>query len=654
MTNSTTKTDDQTTQFLKFLRRGGEWANFWTYPDKITHWHKADRLIDIPDGEAVYFGIHPTTQKKRGRTTIETVEAINCLFSEFDARDFRHDKGAALAHVLGLDPRPSVVVDSGGGWHCYWLLREPFVIQSDDDRGRVRRLQAAWVEFTGGDDGAKDLARVLRVPGTKNRKYDPARDVYLYQCDFNRLYSLDQLEELIPEKPAMTPEAPGMAHNGNYPASGEKWLTQALSRAHIGSRNETGAWLAEQLRDDGLSQAEIMAVEYPERVTHGPGEDGQDYTRRDWERTVKSVMTWPPRPPARSNGNYHAAPVGLAGEPPEPEPPTNFDGDPDVDQQASTEHSQRFKIHTAAEALEPQPAVDWIIEKLFSPGSVSLVVGNPGSKKTYSMLSAGVNVAIGKKWLGFPTRQAKVLFVDEESGNRRMARRLGEVLRGEFADDTTPFEYISLAQFNLRDPADAILLHATIEQTGAELVIIDALADIMPGADENAVKDVHPVFMRMRKIAEETRAALVIIHHANKAGDYRGSSAISGAVDLLLMVESNDGSPTIDFETKKARDVEAFKFSAAAHWSDSQMWLSPIETSKRRDQLSRPQRHVINYLGEHGPSTRSAIITEPDICTSRAASDAIYQLAERGLIHRTNPPGRAVEAIYTITQEENE
>jgi AAA domain len=315
---------------------------------------------------------------------------------------------------------------------------------------------------------------------------------------------------------------------------------------------------------------------------------------------------------------------------------------------------ERFKIHTASEALEPQPPVDWIVEKLFSAGSVSLVVGNPGSKKTYSMLSAGVCAAIGKKWLDFPTRQCKVLFVDEESGNTRMARRLGESLRREFADDKTPFEYISLAQFNLRDAGDCVLFQATIEQTGAELVVIDALADIMPGADENAVKDTHPIFMRMRKIAEETRAAIVVVHHANKAGDYRGSTAIKGAVDLLLMVDSKENSEVVDFETQKTRDVEPFKFSAAAHWSDNQFWLSPIETSSRQKSLTRPQRYVMKFLQEFGPSSRSIIITNPDTCTSRSASDAIYQLADMGLIYRTNPQetGRGAEAIYAIKQED--
>ena len=61
----------------------------------------------------------------------------------------------------------------------------------------------------------------------------------------------------------------------------------------------------------------------------------------------------------------------------------------------------RFALHTAAEALLPQPPIDWIVETLISAGTVSLVYGDPGAKKTYSMLDLAVCVAMGIPWLGF-------------------------------------------------------------------------------------------------------------------------------------------------------------------------------------------------------------------------------------------------------------
>ena len=84
--------------------------------------------------------------------------------------------------------------------------------------------------------------------------------------------------------------------------------------------------------------------------------------------------------------------------------------------QPSETESLRYVIRNAAFALQPQPPIEWIIDRLFSAGSVSLAVGAPGSKKTYAMLSAAVCVASGKPWMGeFTTRQSKVLIICQES-----------------------------------------------------------------------------------------------------------------------------------------------------------------------------------------------------------------------------------------------
>lgn len=310
----------------------------------------------------------------------------------------------------------------------------------------------------------------------------------------------------------------------------------------------------------------------------------------------------------------------------------------------------RYVVRSAADALQPQPPISWVVHDLVSTGSLGVVVGPPGTKKTYALLDLGVCVALGKAWLEMGTTQARVLIIDEESGERRLARRLGDTLRGHFGDDATPLDYISLAQFNLLEPGDGALLHALVEALEPGLVIVDALVDIMPGGDENAVKDVQPVMQRLRKIAEETQAAILLIHHTNKAGSYRGSSAIAGAVDLLLSVTSESDSKFIKFEVEKHRDGEPAVFGAVATWADGQFWLSRRDVAAPGGQLSRPQRWVVEFLRQHGPSAKSEIVADPDTCSSRSASDAIYQLVEKGQIVRTNPneKGRGIQAIYDL------
>ena len=204
---------DQVGQFLERLHRDAQWAYLWTKEGerKRSNWFPVGHALPTVTGNGanVYFGVHPVfavpptnsrgepAKREDVRAQTSYVALTACLFSEFDAKDFENSKQVALAHVEDLDPAPSVIVDSGGGYHCYWLLGEPFYLDTDEDRQRADALQKAWVTYTGGDGDAKDLARVLRLPGTHNHKYSPPRAVQFVRCDLDETYTLPNLESYV-------------------------------------------------------------------------------------------------------------------------------------------------------------------------------------------------------------------------------------------------------------------------------------------------------------------------------------------------------------------------------------------------------------------------------------------------------------------------
>ncbi|GEM_PF-3448144 len=212
-------------RLIAHLQRGGAWGYWWLNAAgrKRSTWWPVKEPAPLPqEGGNLYFGVHPSAfipeRNDRGeavppaavRSQLASIAAINALFSEFDAKDFGGDLDKTLAHIEGLPKPPSVLVCSGGGYHAYWLLAEPEHILDDAQRLRLRSLQAAWVRFTGGDPGAKDLARVLRLPGTCNYKYDPPRPVSFAWEEYRRLYRLAELEALLPAPvPLPTPRPNG-------------------------------------------------------------------------------------------------------------------------------------------------------------------------------------------------------------------------------------------------------------------------------------------------------------------------------------------------------------------------------------------------------------------------------------------------------------
>jgi hypothetical protein len=290
----------------------------------------------------------------------------------------------------------------------------------------------------------------------------------------------------------------------------------------------------------------------------------------------------------------------------------------------------RFIVHNAADALKPQPPIEYLVDKLITSCSVNVFFGEPGSKKTYSLLSMAVCAAAGRKWLDFDISEpVKVLVIDEESGERRLTVRLGDCLRGEFAEDVDPeyLSYVSLAGFDLGEEKDVKIVSKLIMDVGAQLVVIDALADIMSG-DENSKQETQPVLNHMRKIAENTDCAIVLIHHSNKMGMYRGTSAIKGSVDLM--------------------------WAARAIWDENKFFMSSMERKEKGMTLTAARLYVLKYLSENHTGSVDDIMSASDTCAPASAKAAIYFMAglDEPYTFRTNPGpagGKGSKAIFGLT-----
>jgi len=200
---------DDAHRLIERLHRGGQANYWWRLRDKKSAWYTGAPNV-LPTTADTYFNVHPCAAiPDRGdpchvRGKLEDVAAINCLPAEYDAKDFGDDMTAILEHIEQLPMPPTVIVNSGHGYHAYWILAEPLLLDDNGTRESAARTQAAWVQFVGGDPGAKDLARVLRVPGTTNAKREPAMAVEILNYTDDE-YTLDELEALLPAQQADTP-----------------------------------------------------------------------------------------------------------------------------------------------------------------------------------------------------------------------------------------------------------------------------------------------------------------------------------------------------------------------------------------------------------------------------------------------------------------
>ena len=187
-----------------------------------------------------------------------------------------------------------------------------------------------------------------------------------------------------------------------------------------------------------------------------------------------------------------------------------------------------------------------------------------------------------------------------------------------------------------------------IEAHEAGFVLIDSWAAVIAGADENAVSEIQPVLISLRRIAERTGCAIQLIHHTNRNGGYRGTTAFKAALDLMMLSERQPGNVLV-YTCQKSRDADVEMFSAKAHFELGKFYLTPISTSFESP-LSPSESFVLSFLKARTSATVKEITDSADTCSPEAARGAIYSLARKGILSRVNVGGQGKEAAYEVVK----
>jgi P4 family phage/plasmid primase-like protien len=200
-------------------------------------------LLDL--NRNCYFGC----ATRNGGGTKEHIVEIPCVWTD---NDFKLLPRAAIDKLLAECPfPPSIQEFTGGGYQCFWLLKEPArkqevpVIES-----LLRRLAA----YFNADPAACDASRILRVPGTFNLKPEYQRPkVEILSMDTSRRYDLSDFDQWLPEDPKQR-TATGEARNP------EGWQNEALKGVSEGSRHKTALSLAGRYFQKGLDPREVRTI----------------------------------------------------------------------------------------------------------------------------------------------------------------------------------------------------------------------------------------------------------------------------------------------------------------------------------------------------------------------------------------------------------
>ena len=117
------------------------------------------------------------------------------LWCDIDIYKFDENKQREIWKLINDFPlQPSFIIKSGKGIHVYWNLKEP-----SRNRDLIKNYLVRLAIYFSGDPGSTEVAHLLRIPQTKNHKYNsPENEVSITGSRPEKEYSLDDFE-ILPE-----------------------------------------------------------------------------------------------------------------------------------------------------------------------------------------------------------------------------------------------------------------------------------------------------------------------------------------------------------------------------------------------------------------------------------------------------------------------
>ncbi len=316
--------------------QNGQWQSF---PQKLaTAFNRQIKCAEQTYAN-IFFGVCPRFGTEGQYDQAWQIRVVRVLWTDID--HCTPEEALERCKVAGLS-EPSIVVASGNGVHLYWILSDPYLIddagdplpvftefinQGEGKKKKARKYikdqatgealylsnrthvpglspKAQWVQDVLGGIASKiggdhttDLSRLLRVPGTVNRKDQrnsrkpiPCR---LVKCNADKRFSIDEFARFVEESPdrqrrEVIAKVKLPAPRKLSPSKCDKFheLLLACDAAQVGTRSETDFALCCFAFENGIGREEV----WNEAQNIGKFQEAGDrYFNRTWQSAQENT-----------------------------------------------------------------------------------------------------------------------------------------------------------------------------------------------------------------------------------------------------------------------------------------------------------------------------------------------------------------------------
>ena len=205
-------------------------------------------------------------------------------------------------------------------------------------------------------------------------------------------------------------------------------------------------------------------------------------------------------------------------------------------------------MHSARDMFDnPTPEPPAIIEGILKKGAKMICTGDSKSGKTCLLTNLAICIAEGWEWLGHKCMQGKVLYINMEIMQSDFEARYKAVYKayGKPASEEGKDNFV---YWNLRGKAEPLEKLAPkiirrCRNEGYLVIIVDPIYKVQ-GGDENSAEAIGKFCGLFDKIAEETGASMIYVHHHAKGSQGSRKAMDRGSGSGVF---SRDADAIIDF-----------------------------------------------------------------------------------------------------------
>jgi RecA/RadA recombinase len=249
--------------------------------------------------------------------------------------------------------------------------------------------------------------------------------------------------------------------------------------------------------------------------------------------------------------------------------------------------------------LTQRQPMGWLIKGVLPKAELGILFGASGSGKTFVALDLAFAIARGNAWRTRRTAKARVVIIAAEGGSGLGKRAQAYAQHYGFDLHALDGLHVITAAPNFLDGDDISEVIAEIKNLGdIDLIIIDTLAQVTPGANENTSEDMGRALGNINLLHDATGAMNLVVHHAGKdlSKGSRGWSGLKAAADVQIEVLRHDNGDR-EIVIEKMKDGE-----------DGLRWGFKLET-------------VLLGLDDDGDDITSCVAVEADTRPPAATDD---------------------------------